>query len=230
MTDQATIFEGTPAPAVVPEVPAVAPVVDTTNEYIGEGKKYATSEAALAAVPHAQAHIQSIEIENASLKEQLTKAATLDEVINSLENKQPKTEIPSETKVDESLIDNMLEKKLIERDQIATAKANIATVVGKLTEDFGSEGEAKYKATAAEYGMPIESLNKLAANSPLAVLKMIGAPAATTVADVAATKTTSTLSTETHSGVITEAPSGKVPMGATSKDIATAWRNCKPTN
>ena len=55
-------------------------------ELVGDGKKYQSVEDALKSVPHAQKHIQTLESELASVKEELTKRRTTEELLDEIKS------------------------------------------------------------------------------------------------------------------------------------------------
>ena len=69
--------------ASAPATPAISIPVEAAN-LIGEGKKYRTVEDALAALPHAQTHIATLEQENSEFKEKLMSNDKLDQVLDRL--------------------------------------------------------------------------------------------------------------------------------------------------
>ena len=56
------------------------------SELVGSGKKYTSVEDALKSVPHAQKHIQTLESELATLKEELTKRRTTEELLDEIKS------------------------------------------------------------------------------------------------------------------------------------------------
>jgi hypothetical protein len=172
MTDQDTIFDNKePITA-----PVVAPVQDPVHELVGEGKKYATVEKALESITHAQAHIATVEEDNAALKAQLaeanlaiTKATSLDEVLSkiSASKEEPVTLAPT---IDPQAITQAVLDQLQVADQAKVEQANSAAVVTKLQEKYGEKAEEVYRSMATKVGLSVAQLNALAGKSPMAVL------------------------------------------------------------
>jgi hypothetical protein len=185
MADQANIFtqgqepapqanpqEPAQQPTPAPEAPTLAPEVAAM---VGEGRKYATVEAALASVPHAQTHIASLESENqaltqqvADLKAKLEAANHLEDVVAQLSATQQPQEPPIPTGLDEQGVLKLLEQ----RDAARIAQANQVAVTEALVTKFGDTTKATEALTAkaTEFGVDFDYMVQLAAKSPKAVL------------------------------------------------------------
>lgn len=155
----------TAAPQLAPEVAA----------FVGEGRKYANIQAALASIPHAQAHIANLEgenqrltSENETLKAELAKAKNLEDVVASLTASQQ----PAASQVPAGLDEQAVLELLNKRDAQAVAQANQVQVTNALIGKFGDGAKATeaLKAKAAELGVGFEFMKDLAAKSPKAVL------------------------------------------------------------
>lgn len=187
MADQANIFEqgnptDAPAPQAAPQptanqpqptpAPTIAPEVAAL---VGEGRKYATVEAALASVPHAQQHIASLESENEQLKQQvadlqskLEKAANLEDVVAKLSA----TQTPEEPPIPQGLDEQGVLKLLEQREAQRLAQANQVAVTNALIAKYGDASKATeaLQTKAQEFGVDFEYMKDLAAKSPKAVL------------------------------------------------------------
>ena len=221
MTD---IFNGADQAPVVPE-PVVtlqqAPVVPPElAEYVGAGKKYATIDEVYKAFPNAQKHISTLEEENRTIKEELAKRRTAEELLNDIQSRvtpqsngdtiPPKVDIPDIS----SLVRQEVERVKIEESY----KVNQKTVVDELTKVYGDKAREKYAALATELGVTKENLNQLALTSPTAFFKLAGiTPQSTTKSgtltnDVNVNKFVSTQ----------DNTSSRVPMNGSAKDDAAA--------
>ena len=182
--DQANIFsqEGTqPEQQANPQHEANTPQPTSPTlpaevaAFVGEGRKYATVEAALASVPHAQQHISSLETENQRMKQEIAElqgkleaATRLEDVVASLSKTQQPEEQPIPTGLDEEGVLKLLEQREAQR----LAQANQMAVTDALITKFGDAAKATeaLKAKAQEFGVEFDFMKTLAASSPKAVL------------------------------------------------------------
>lgn len=173
MSDE-SIFQGSTSPAEeVVQKPAFT-IPTEVVEFVGDGKKYATPEDALKSVPHAQAHIQKLEDEMKTLREELEKRKAVEDVISEFKKAATQPETTPQTGVDVSTITQLISQTLEQKEQARKAQQNTQIVIAKLTEKFGEKAEQEYVRIAQENGVPVPMLNALSANSPEAVLKLAG--------------------------------------------------------
>jgi hypothetical protein len=167
---------------------------------VGDGKKYATMEAALESLVPKEEHISNLEAELATLREGQTKMETLEASLEALQAKQG---------IDPSKLAELVDSRIASNNQADVQKANVEAVVTTLTQKFGDAEKASeaYNKRAAELGMTPEALTELATQSPTAVLEYFGAEQGTP----APTKTTGSVNTET------------LNVTATSGDHDYAW-------
>lgn len=238
MTDQVaetvTPFTQEPAPVAQDPVAAVAQpapvtpvtpvsafkVPDVAQELIGEGRKYASAEDALAALPHAQSHISKLEEEMASLREDLSKRKTAEEILDAINKKSP--EEATVPQFDPSQLDALIENKLSAKEQYAKDTANTTSVANKFRAEFGDENAEKvYIQKASELGLSVDYMNSLAKTSPEAVFKLCGLKPTTSTP----TRITSSVNSE---ALQNQAPAIVKPKsvmgGSTAKDDIAAWR------
>jgi len=234
-----TIFDGGTPPAEPTQTPQPAPAQENTpapsasDAYatmLGSIKsddgrvKYATVSDALSSIPHAQSHINSIEEENARLKEELAKRASVEEALAQLANKPEPVEPPSPSGPQEQDISALIDQRLDQRTAAQKAQDNQTAVVTKLGELYGDNAEAEYIRIAGELGVDVGFLNDMAASAPLAVLKYFdekpAAPRPTTEGSV---------NTEAFSQRPQNPQEHKsVMFGASTDDLIGAWRRHKP--
>lgn len=215
---------GKTPPVVTPPNSPVLP--DSLKELIGEGKKYASVEKALESLPHAQTHIQKIEQENAELRQKAAEAIAAEEVYKKLmESFKPNDGVtPPPSGLDEASVATLLDRKLAEREALATATANTQRVRDALVGKYGEKAKEVYEAKAKELGVGVDFLNDVVKKSPRAAEELFGikgkeAPAATTTGGI----NTSTLNN-------TRPPSSgsaKVKNN-TTEALVDAWRAAKP--
>jgi hypothetical protein len=132
---------------------------------IGEGKKYTTMEAALAALTSGQEHIANLEAENASLRQEEDRLKAVENTLNDIVK-------PKEDPLDEGKLSELVDSRITLKEKSSTMKANVAEVVTNLAAHFGGNEKAKaaYEAKAQELGMTPEAMTELSATSPKAVL------------------------------------------------------------
>ena len=190
------------------------------QELVGEGKKYQSPEDALKSVPHAQKHIETLESELASVKEELTKRQTTQELIDELKSgSQPVENTTQSAEINQDNIMDLVNKTLSIRESKAQADSNAKQVAAKFTAQYGDKAEATYNSIAKELNVTVKQLNELASSAPSIVLKAAGLSAATAPVG----NTTGSVNTEALSNTATpEALSAKVESGST-KDLLKAW-------
>ena len=192
------------------------------SELVGAGKKYQSVEDALKSVPHAQKHIQTLETELANVKEELSKRATTEELLQEVRSgltREPQTQTVD---FDQNRLSQIVEQTLDNKEKLRVAKSNAGSVVSKFTEKFGEKAEEAYLTIAKESGLTVQQLNSLAASSPGAVLKLAGlgntqpSPVSTPQGTV---NTQSVGNTQSNANL-----TSRVPKGATTRDMVSAWK------
>lgn len=226
MTDQ-TIFNDDQsvnnevAPATnQPQAPVIP---QELVEYVGEGKKYASLEAALKSVPHAQGHIQRLEQELTQAKAELEKRKAAEDLLEDIKKgiTQPGDTTP---KVDLSQdVVSEIVKKVIQKEKVEeTARSNQQAVVTSFNQAFGEKAEAQFIVLAKENGLSVEQFNQLAATSPDAVLKLAGLKKQTQTNVASSTGGINTQAINQPKQ--TETTSIRVKPGASTKDVMAAWQ------
>jgi hypothetical protein len=191
-------------------------------ELVGDGKKYSSVEDALKSVPHAQKHIQTLESELATLKEELMKRRTTEELLDEIKSGvQPKENLQG-VEFDQDKLMQLVDQTLEVKERQRLAKTNASQVAAKFTEKFGTEAETVYKSVARENGLSEQQLNSLAASSPNVVLKLAGLAEAK-IAPVS--KSSSSFNTQALTQKVDSSTlSARVKQGATTKDLVNAWK------
>jgi len=241
MADPATPFdEVTTAPAapvtvadpapVAPVVPALV-VPDSVQDMIGDGKKYSSPEDALKSIPFAQEHIETLEDELASLREQAAKSKALEEVLAELKPEVSKTpsEPTPEPQVDPVALDALIDQALQNKETKAVVQANTKIVVDKFIETFGDKDNAikEYTQRAEDLGLSIEYLNNLAGVSPKAVFELCGLKP-TEGAPIS--RVTSNINSEAvHQPPVNTDPPKSVMGRSSSSDDINAWKAAAPS-
>lgn len=196
-----------------------------------QGKpKYSTVEDALKGTVHAQAHISKIEAENEELRTELSRRKTAEEMVEELKKGQigQLDDTRQATQVDPADVQQLVQQTILSMKQQDMAMSNVQKVITKMTSVYKEQAETRFRKAAEENGMDVDSFNRLAASSPEAVLKLVGIKEDS--AHRGAPALPSSINTEALNGQPQSGGSKKVPLtGATTKDLAAAWRNCKPT-
>ena len=191
-------------------------------ELVGDGKKYSSVEDALKSVPHAQKHIQTLESELATLKEELMKRRTTEELLDEIKSGVQPKENPQGVEFDQDKLMQLVDQTLEVKERQRLAKSNASQVAAKFTEKFGTEAENVYKSVAKDNGLSEQQLNSLAASSPNVVLKLAGLAEAK-IAPVS--KSSSSVNTQALTQKVDSSTlSARVKQGATTKDLVNAWK------
>lgn len=157
-----------------PDLSAVTPEV-ALEELVGEGKKYATTGDLAKALLHAQAHIGKLESENGQYREQVSRAATIDEIMSKLST-QPAQQQPAAS--DQATPDAQPDLAKLVEQQFATLtkkqqeQANLDAFRTALVNAYGTEAAAKFSAAKAQcQGVDLEAI---AAANPKVALQFFG--------------------------------------------------------
>jgi len=162
----ATADPAQPAPTPALTIPAEA------AEFIGEGKKYATVEAALASIPNAQNHISTIERENQEYKSALLTSDKLDQVLEKLSAPAPDPVVTAPASVNPEDVSTLVQQEIARTEKVNQERANRTAVESKLKELNGDKAKEMFNAKATEVGMTPSQLTALAEVSPQAVLAL----------------------------------------------------------
>lgn len=136
-------------------------------ELIGEGKKYATLEAALKSIPHAQAHIQRLEAETADMR---ARKVDVEEVLANMSK--GSSHEATTTSIDENTVADRVLAKLSAKEQEETKKKNLEKVNTTLIQKVGSVDAAALLIVekANQLGLHPDDLRRIAEKSPSAFL------------------------------------------------------------
>jgi len=151
------------------------------SEYVGPGKKYETMEELAKSAIYAQEYIKSVERERDQLREDVTKQNSLESVLDQITSQQQTTsttqETPSElsqqvSKPEDiaSIIDEKVSDLFTKREQEVQAKTNRDSVNNTLLQKYGERASEVLQAKAAEVGLTLDQIGKMAETSPQAVL------------------------------------------------------------
>lgn len=185
MSDQ-NIFTQEPAQAT----PEAAPAANPLDQFVGEGKKFATIDDFVKGYATAQQFIEHIKNENKELREDLNAQLTFNERFEQLQRnaeqrkqeqvqppaQQPQVATPGQPAIQEDdLVTKVREITRREREE-EQRRNNVETVSKKLVEVYGDtqKANAAMRNKADELGVPLEWLMDSAARSPRAFYQTIG--------------------------------------------------------
>lgn len=205
-------------PPVTP-TPAAFSIPTEANELIGDGKKYKSAEDALKALPHSQSHILRLEEENKQIREELAKRKAAEELLNEMKqiNTAPQA-TPASVEADPEVLSQIVERVIEKKSAQQAAQQNAKSVVEKLTAVYGDKAKEQYYKIAESSGMDIATLDILARQSPSAVLKLAGIDSNKSIPKLQGDVITTNLGTDPSP------KTSRVPAGATSKDMAAAFK------
>lgn len=211
--DQGTVVETTP-----PATTTAAVIPPEVAELVGAGKKYATVEAAVAALPHAQTHISKLESELAALREDLNKRQTTQELLDALKSTGTQPAATTAKEINQDDIARLVEQVVTQKEIKKSSEANVSAVISRFKEAFGNDkARDQFLKLSQETGVSVTELNRLAALSPSVIYKLAGL---NDKAPATPGKTTSTVNTQNSqvSGEISAAV-----RGTSTKDLVDAW-------
>lgn len=173
MTDQSTVFgQGTPnEPVKDTTIPLSIP--DQVKELVGEGKKYATVEDALKAIPHAQGHISNLEKELGEMREELKGRLSLEEAVAQLKASPQPVEKPS-VGMDKDALSKLVVDTVHSLETNKKASANLYEADKRMKELFGEKAQEKLIEKAKELGVSLEHMKQTASQSPTAFYNIMG--------------------------------------------------------
>jgi hypothetical protein len=247
MSNAQTPFTAEPAATPAPSPEAVTPVADpqpvatptpivpdAIAHLVGEGKKYASLDVAIAAIAPSQAHIDKIEAENGTLREANEKSRSQEDILtdwqkqiadqgNPIPTPQPAATPAPSTEAIGQIVTQQMQAQAAE----AAALANTKVVTAAMTEHYGTKekAEAAYIEQAKEMGLGVSGLNGLSAQSPKAVLKMLGI---TQQSSPSPTPSRGSVNTEAFNQTPEPAAPKSVMAGASHKQQMAAWNSHAP--
>ena len=231
--EESQVFSADQAPvapqAGSPATPAPAPqptlaVPTEAQEWIGDGKKYKSVDDALKAVPHAQSHIKTLEQELAEARAELAKRKAAEDLLNEIKQASASQQVtPSSVEADPEVLSQIVEQVLEKKTAQQTAQQNAKTVIDRLTAVYGEKAKDQYFALAANSGMSINDLDMLSMKSPSAVLKLAGIDSK----QPNTSKLKGDVNTISLGNGNIPITSSRVPDGATSKQMADAFKVAK---
>ena len=201
-----------------------APVVPTiAAEFVGEGKKYSTVEAALSALPHAQSHIENLEAENKRLRDATDAATKLDDAVARLEAERNSTVTPTAPEYDPAKIREEAKNVYKEMSVEEKRNANVRAADQALLEKFGDKRQEVTANVAKKLGVSVAFLEATAAASPAAFLKLV-ADGSSQGSTLPKSEQSTINSDALNLGNQQDAPTAKVGKAGNTKDLVNAWK------
>lgn len=144
--------------------------------------KYRDLPTALEALRHSQEFIPQLRSEKERLEQELAEARkeaerlrVVEETVNRFTSAQESgVQKPQPVGLDAEAVANLVSQTLTQREIEAQRKANLSSVVNSLQQSLGEDAEKIFYSKAKELGMSPETINSLAAQSPVAVLQLFG--------------------------------------------------------
>ena len=217
MFDESTTADPQTQEVEVNDVPSVLGLV--TNE--DGSPKYANVEEGFKALAAAQEHIQTLETENSTFREDLSKRQTTEELLTEIKNQsQPeRVQDPSSNKgIDPAQVSTLVEQTMTAREQAKAVQDNQQNVVQTLRGHFGDNAEKAFADKATELGVSVPYLEEIAGRSPKAALMYFDLKSTSSIPQASGTVNTESIAP------VQDLPSAKIAGGST-KDLVNAWNN-----
>ena len=189
-------------------------------------RTFPTQEELVKSWTTAQEHIRTIESENASHKEALSRAKGVEEVLERLKaNTATGTQTDTIAAVDNKgyLTEDTLDKVLTTRERERAELSNVNRAMSLAQESLGSDFIAKLDAKAAELSISTDAAMALAKSSPDAFAKLL-LPNAPKVGK----SSIGDINTSAIPQSSPEAPSMRIRQGAPTSEVLMAWNAAKP--
>jgi hypothetical protein len=219
MTDQVDPFNSNPAHSSASPEDLLLTIKNESGE-----PKYKTVQDALNALAHSQAFIptlmtekKTLEQELATLREQASKAASIEEVLAKLtanNDKKPDEVTPPASGLSAEAVADLVRKELQAVSQNTQQKTNYDTVQNTLKQKFGEKTKEAVASKAQELGTTPEQLGELAKSNPAMVLALFNSAKSS----VTPTTPSSVNLPRTPADTGLEPPKKSLLLGATSRD------------
>jgi hypothetical protein len=173
------------------------PVVELFTSLVGENQKYKTPEDLAKAYSNADQFIETLKEDNRKLREQVTQAKTIDEVLErmSKQNVAPVEDNPPVQGISSEDVQQLVEKTLLGREATKTKTDNLLLADKLMKDKFGEKAMDVFKQRAAN-PEKARILMELAATDPAEFVSMfIGTSLPTNNMDNGSVNTTSVAST-----------------------------------
>lgn len=197
--------------------------------------KYDSVEKALEALKHSQEYIPQVKsevdkwkAEAERLQAELAQRASIEETISKFTNQRtpeaPSTTTEAPKALDESAVQEMLQRALSQREKEQLAAQNITAVTNTLTQKFGEKAKEVLSTKAAELGLPMDTVKQIASTSPSAVLAWFNT--SSPASSAAPVRSTVTLPSTPRDEPVKH-PGKSLLRGASTKDQAEFMRKIR---
>lgn len=154
---------------------------DPLAKYVGEGKKYKSTEDLARAIEEKDSFIEKLKEEGSGMREditrmqeQLTEAKTLDDVLSKITaSRDSESNQPLDGDEVRKLVDAALEERITEKERASNLKEAQDALLGRFDGDKGKANE--YVADKAKsLGMSTKDLLSIATKSPAGFKELVG--------------------------------------------------------
>lgn len=154
---------------------------DYLAELVGDGKKFKTVEELAKGKAESDRYIAQLTTQLDEARTEVQKRIALEDLKTAIlerdNNNPPNSQNPPQNvvdKVDADSIDELIQKKLTEREATQSRTANEKLVTDKLNTTWGDNAQAELRKAAQSLGMTLKELQEIGQRSPEALFKMIG--------------------------------------------------------
>ncbi len=166
--------------------PVVDPEKNWLEELVGDGKKFKDPVELARGKAEADAFIARLTREQEELRRELNTRITLEQYLDKMgtppgpsdrsgdQMNEPKV-VPPEQPLKPEDIERLIETKVVQREQQRIQSQNKAEVQVKLVQAFGDNYVPKLQEVATSLGLTPEAVDRMAAETPKALLKLLGA-------------------------------------------------------
>lgn len=177
------------------------------DSLVGEGKKYKTEEELAKAYIHADGFIDNLKRENGELKEDLQKRLSAEQILEEIKKGAAPERVQGDTTnpllTDESKLLSLVDKRIEGRKLEEIRSNNIREADQAIRNTYGEKAVEVITKKSQELGVPVKWLEDMAAQSPKALLTLLG------IDNSKATQSTTTVTRGTvNSEVINNNPTG----------------------
>jgi hypothetical protein len=244
MSDPTSIFNADNSggtPPITDPSKVIAPIESELTDLLNGIKnergepKYKTLKDALVGLQNAQGYIPDLkkalderEAELSRVRAEAARVTALEDTVRQLTERGNTDGTPPKALSEQEiadLVNRSLDPILTQREQAATQKQNVASVVATLKESFGADAEKKFYEKATELGMTVAEFNALAAKSPKAVLSTLGLQAKSTPTFTPTQGTVNTQAFTPRTDTFVGRNDKSTLIGATTQELMEESRN-----
>lgn len=150
------------------------------EEYVGDGKKFASVEDLAKGKAHSDRHIHKLETELQELRNELRNRETVEKLMEKF-NKQPDVLSNQNTNTGENDVDKnqpdieqIIEQRLTQREQKLRQEANFEMVRNTLAQKYGESVNVILSTKAKELDMTPDQIDAMARTQPKVLLALLG--------------------------------------------------------